>query len=185
MLTNTRWMTFCLPFLFGALQLGCGGPELSEAEAESAPCLADSEGEGSCQEELLAQAVSSPAPGYRITTPFGKPGSWAAGYHTGDDYASPTGTKVIAITGARVIEAAYPTSWGAAYGRAAIIQAANGRRYLYAHLSRLDVSAGQTLSAGRQIGLVGTTGNVTGPHLHFEMRVSPYRYGTDSRKPTW
>ena len=60
-----------------------------------------------------------------------------------------------------------------------------GKRYLYAHLSRLDVSTGQSLSAGQRIGLVGTTGNVTGPHLHFEMRVSPYRYGTDSRKPAW
>jgi murein DD-endopeptidase MepM/ murein hydrolase activator NlpD len=171
-----------LPLVLGASLSGCGGPELSDSD--SVTCIDETGQERDCA-ELSAQSVSSPVPGYRVTTPFGKPGDWAAGYHTGDDYASPTGTRVIAIAGARVIEAAYPTSWGPAYGRAAIIQTPNGRRYLYAHLSRLDVRTGQSLSSGQQIGLVGTTGNVTGPHLHFEMRVSPYRYGTDSRKPAW
>ena len=182
MKARTLCKTLALPFLLGALQLGCGGPELSDPE--TVDCT-DEAGLSACEGVLSAQAVSSPAPGYKITTPYGKPGDWAAGYHTGDDYASPTGTPVVAVTGARVIEAAYPTSWGPAYGRAAIIQAPSGKRYLYAHLSRLDVSTGQSLSAGQRIGLVGTTGNVTGPHLHFEMRVSPYRYGTDSRKPAW
>lgn len=161
---------------------GCGGPEIDPSEDT---CLDDPGGEAACDEGLVAMGIVSPVPGYRVTTPYGKPGSWAAGYHTGDDYGAPTGARVVAVTGGSVVEVSYPTSWGSAYGRAVIIQAANGKRYLYAHLSSMSVKAGQRVGAGQRIGAVGATGNVTGPHLHFEMRVSPYRYGQDARRPSW
>jgi len=91
---------------------------------------------------------------------------------------------VFSVTAGKVLEAAYPTSWGAAYGRAAIVES-NGKRYLYAHLNSLNVSKGQTVAVGTKIGAVGLTGRTFGPHVHLEMRVSPYRYCTDSRKPAF
>lgn len=89
---------------------------------------------------------------------------------------------VYAATTGRVVEAAYPVSWGSAYGRAAIVET-EGRRYLYAHLNGLNVRQGQHVKAGERIGTSGATGHVTGPHLHFEMRLRPYRYAVDARKP--
>lgn len=120
-------------------------------------------------------SVATPVPGYRITTPFGVRGShWAAGYHTGDDYAAPTGTRVVATRGGRVVFAGYG-GWGRAYGNHVIVET-GGIRHMYAHLSSRSVGTGQEVALGQRIGRVGATGNVTGPHLHYEERVSPYGY---------
>lgn len=124
----------------------------------------------------------SPVPGKKITTPFGKKGSWAAGYHTGDDYACSVGTKVIATT-AGIVKSG---SWGAAYGTHIIIETKfpKGKtvRHLYAHLSSKLVKTGAHVKAGQQIGKSGNTGRTTGPHVHYEERVSPYGY-MNHRKP--
>ncbi|CAF1553101.1 unnamed protein product [Adineta steineri] len=118
----------------------------------------------------------SPAPGKKITTPFGKKGSWAAGYHTGADYACPIGTKVVA-TRAGVVKNA---NWGSAYGTHIIIESkdTNGKtiQHLYAHLSNKLVKIGANVKAGQEIGKSGNTGRSTGPHLHYEERVSPFAY---------
>ncbi|CAF0890284.1 unnamed protein product [Rotaria sordida] len=124
----------------------------------------------------------SPVPGKKITTPFGKKGSWIAGYHTGDDYACPVGTKVVA-TKAGVVKAG---SWGSSYGTHLIIESkdSSGKiiRHLYAHLSKKLLKTGAKVKAGQQIGKSGNTGRTTGPHLHYEERVSPYGY-YNHRKP--
>ncbi|CAF1105479.1 unnamed protein product [Rotaria sordida] len=124
----------------------------------------------------------SPAPGRAVTTPFGKKGSWSAGYHTGADYACPTGTKVVAAK-AGVVKSG---NWGAAYGTHIIIESkdAAGKviRHLYAHLSKKMVSVGAKVKAGQQIAKSGNTGRSTGPHLHYEERVSPFGY-SNHRKP--
>ncbi len=57
------------------------------------------------------------------------------------------------------------------YGQVVIVDLGNGYETMYAHLSRIDVKVGQTVAAGARIGLVGSTGHSTGPHLHFEVRV--------------
>lgn len=132
----------------------------------------------------LLQCVDgvSPVPGKKITTPFGKKGGWTAGYHTGDDYACPVGTKVVA-TRAGVVKS---DSWGAAYGVHIIIESKELKgktiRHLYAHLSRKSVKSGDHVKVGQQIGKSGNTGRTTGPHVHYEERVSPYGY-TNHRKP--
>ncbi|MFI7382301.1 peptidoglycan DD-metalloendopeptidase family protein [Streptomyces sp. NPDC049813] len=100
--------------------------------------------------------------------------SWSSGYHTGTDFVVSTGTAVKAVGPGTVVSA----GWDGSYGNEVVIKHADGDYSQYAHLSSLGVSAGQTVTAGQQIGLSGATGNVTGPHLHFEIRTTP-DYGSD------
>lgn len=86
--------------------------------------------------------------------------------HTGDDIAAPEGSPILAARGGRVLWA----GWKKAYGNTVIVDVGGGKTILYGHASRLNVSAGQPVSAGQQIGNVGSTGWSTGPHLHFEVR---------------
>ncbi|WP_405889056.1 peptidoglycan DD-metalloendopeptidase family protein [Streptomyces sp. NBC_01136] len=116
-----------------------------------------------------------PVEGATIGTGYKVAGSmWSSGYHTGVDFVVPTGTTVKAIAAGTVVSA----GWGGAYGNQVVIQHADGQYSQYAHMSSLSVSAGQTVTEGQQIGLSGATGNVTGPHLHFEIRTTP-NYGSD------
>jgi murein DD-endopeptidase MepM/ murein hydrolase activator NlpD len=80
-----------------------------------------------------AAKVKSPVPGYTVTYPYGvKNPRYAAGYHTGDDYASPKGTKVVAVLDGTI---AWSNNNGGAYGRWIGLRATNGRDYVYCHLS--------------------------------------------------
>ncbi|WP_327433683.1 LysM peptidoglycan-binding domain-containing M23 family metallopeptidase [Streptomyces sp. NBC_01236] len=116
-----------------------------------------------------------PVEGATVGTGYKVAGSmWSSGYHTGVDFVVPTGTTIKAIAAGTVVSA----GWGGAYGNQVVIQHADGQYSQYAHMSALSVSAGQTVTAGQQIGLSGATGNVTGPHLHFEIRATP-NYGSD------
>ncbi len=99
---------------------------------------------------------------------------WSSGYHTGVDFVVPTGTPVKAVAAGTVVSA----GWGGAYGNQVVIRLNDGYYAQYGHLSQLSVSAGQTVTEGQQVGLSGATGNVTGPHLHFEIRTTP-DYGSD------
>jgi murein DD-endopeptidase MepM/ murein hydrolase activator NlpD len=132
--------------------------------------------------EAAAAKVKSPVPGYTVTYKYGiRNPRYAAGYHTGDDYAAPTGKKVVAVLDGTI---AWSNNNGGAYGRWIGLRATNGRDYIYCHLSVRSVKAGDKVKAGQKLGEVGATGNVTGPHLHFEDRPKGGGYGND-RKPTW
>ncbi|MEU3604637.1 LysM peptidoglycan-binding domain-containing M23 family metallopeptidase [Streptomyces sp. NPDC035033] len=110
-----------------------------------------------------------------VSTPYRASGSmWSSGYHTGADFIASSGTTVRAVGAGTVVSA----GWSGAYGNEVVIQHADGNYSQYAHLSSLSVSAGQSVSGGQQIGLSGSTGNSTGPHLHFEIRTAP-SYGAD------
>jgi murein DD-endopeptidase MepM/ murein hydrolase activator NlpD len=87
--------------------------------------------------------------------------------HTGQDFAAPTGTPMLATSRGTVVSA----SWSGGYGNLVRIRHANGVETYYAHLSAIDVQVGDTVDKGQRIGLVGSTGNSTGPHLHLEVRV--------------
>ncbi|MBF9068383.1 M23 family metallopeptidase [Streptacidiphilus sp. NEAU-YB345] len=109
----------------------------------------------------------SPAPGAAISQPFGVPDpEYAAGYHTGVDFAVFTGTPLFAVADATVVTA----GWGGAYGNWIVLRLPDGFYALYAHMSRLDVRTGDHVAGGQQIGLSGESGNARGPHLHFEIR---------------
>ncbi|MCP5286459.1 MAG: M23 family metallopeptidase [Burkholderiaceae bacterium] len=91
---------------------------------------------------------------------------WRA--HKGIDYAAPRGTPIRTV-GAGVVEFA---GWQNGYGNAVEIRHGNGKSTFYAHMSRINVRKGQRIEQGDNVGLVGSTGWSTGPHLHFEFRVN-------------
>jgi murein DD-endopeptidase MepM/ murein hydrolase activator NlpD len=122
-----------------------------------------------------ASGFTLPVSGATIGTGYHVAGSmWSSGYHTGVDFVVPTGTSLKAVGAGTVVSA----GWGGAYGNQVVVKLNDGHYAQYAHLSQLSVSAGQSVTEGQQLGLSGATGNVTGPHLHFEIRTTP-DYGSD------
>ncbi|MFF8415078.1 M23 family metallopeptidase [Streptomyces omiyaensis] len=141
------------------------------AERAAAPAAAASTGSSA---QTASTGWVAPVSG-GISTPYRASGSmWSSGYHTGADFIASSGTTVRAVGAGTVVSA----GWSGAYGNEVVIQHADGNYSQYAHLSSLSVSAGQSVDGGQQIGLSGSTGNSTGPHLHFEIRTSP-SYGAD------
>lgn len=119
--------------------------------------------------------LTGPVGSTAVSTPYHAAGSsWSSGYHTGVDFPVATGTPVTAVRAGTVVSA----GWGGAYGNQVVIRHADGMYSQYAHLSSLNVSTGQAVGAGDRIGSSGSTGNSSGPHLHFEIRTGP-GYGSD------
>ncbi|CAL9359343.1 transglycosylase family protein [Streptomyces sp. Tu 3180] len=110
-----------------------------------------------------------------LGTPYHKAGSaWSKGYHTGVDFPVPTGTSVKSVAAGRVVSA----GWEGSFGYQVVVRHADGRYSQYAHLSAISVKSGQPVVAGQRIGRSGSTGNSSGPHLHFEVRTGP-GFGSD------
>jgi murein DD-endopeptidase MepM/ murein hydrolase activator NlpD len=97
------------------------------------------------------------------TDPFSGEGA----FHKGVDITAPSGTVVRATADGVVIHAGF----GSGYGRLVVIDHGNGVHTYYAHLSRFHVVPGQEIRRGEPVGAVGTSGRVTAPHLHYEIRV--------------
>lgn len=105
----------------------------------------------------------------RITSPYGYRVLFGVrDFHTGIDIGATMGSNIVAAESGTVILANY--GWNGGYGNYIILSHGNGITTRYAHASQLYVSAGQTVSKGQVIAAVGSTGNSTGPHLHFEVR---------------
>ena len=103
---------------------------------------------------------------YRISSYFGRrqdPFSGVLSEHTGVDLACPTGTPINATMSGKIVK----TGWTTIFGNYVIINHGNGYQTLYAHMSKILCRTGQSVSQGTRIGLVGSTGYSTGPHLHF------------------
>jgi murein DD-endopeptidase MepM/ murein hydrolase activator NlpD len=108
--------------------------------------------------------MSSPIPPYGITCPWGTPGDWAAGYHTGDDYSTHglQGVPVLCTQRGRVIDVG--GLWGSAYGNCVVVLGFMGRIQVgYAHLSSVAVRPGDRVIVGQVLGHSGATGRATGP----------------------
>lgn len=125
------------------------------------------------QPQFLAQGPSSPA----FSAPGGAQFIWPTGgtltqyfswYHPAIDVANRAGPGIAASDGGTVLVAGWPDSTG--YGNRVVIDHGNGYTSLYAHLSNVYVSAGQTISRGQLLGQMGSTGRSTGTHLHLEIR---------------
>ncbi|MDT9690402.1 M23 family metallopeptidase [Streptomyces sp. P9(2023)] len=116
-----------------------------------------------------------PAAGSHLTTAYKAGGSlWSSGSHSGADFQASYGTKVVSVGSGTVVEA----GWGGAYGNNIVIRMNDGTYTQFAHLSAISVSVGQSVTPGQQIGISGSSGNSTGPHLHFEARTTA-EYGSD------
>jgi murein DD-endopeptidase MepM/ murein hydrolase activator NlpD len=114
----------------------------------------------------LIYPLMNPAP---VTSRFGwrtHPLTGSRRFHSGIDIGAASGTPVVATAAGTVVSA----GWNGGYGKAIIIQHNDVQQTLYGHLSEISVQPGQQIAQGSVIGLVGSTGNSTGPHLHFESR---------------
>ncbi|MFJ6720641.1 M23 family metallopeptidase [Streptomyces sp. NPDC091259] len=122
--------------------------------------------EGGAAPAKAAGGYALPTSAYTLTSHYGDSGSmWSSGHHTGLDFAAPTGTPVKAVGGGTVISA----GWSGAYGYRIVLRLDDGTDIWYCHLSSMAVTSG-AVGAGDTIGRVGATGNVTGAHLHLEVR---------------
>ena len=113
--------------------------------------------------ELFRMPISAH---FRWSSPYGyriDPIAGVKSFHTGTDMACPTGTPILAAMSGKVTT----TGINRVYGNYVIIDHGNGYQTLYAHMSKIIASKGQWVSQGTRIGLVGSTGYSTGPHLHF------------------
>ncbi|MFJ6738730.1 M23 family metallopeptidase [Streptomyces sp. NPDC091279] len=120
----------------------------------------------------------APVKSYTLSASYAQAGGMWQSTHSGQDFAVSTGTDVRAAHGGTVVKAGGNGAGdGPAYGNAVVIKHANGTYSQYAHLSRIDVKVGQVVSTGQHIALSGSTGNSSGPHLHFEIRTTA-NYGS-------
>ncbi|MGQ4360889.1 M23 family metallopeptidase [Streptomyces sp. SAS_272] len=152
-----------------------------EAEAKAAAAKKKAAEEAAAKVEAarlaeLAKQYTLPTSSYTITSTFGQAGSlWSSGYHTGLDFAAPTGTLIKAVHSGTVTEA----GWAGAYGYRTILTLDDGTELWFCHQSSISVSVGQKVATGDVIGRVGATGNVTGAHLHLEVHANGNAEGID------
>lgn len=109
-------------------------------------------------------------------------------YHRGIDLAMAQGTRLDANVGGKVIASGSATSQGydSSYGNIVVVQDNAGQKHLYAHLEKAIAKLGDTITAGTQIGTIGSTGRSTGSHLHYEVNVNgkpidPSQYVKDAK----
>ncbi|WP_405599790.1 peptidoglycan DD-metalloendopeptidase family protein [Streptomyces sp. NBC_01410] len=112
----------------------------------------------------------TPVEHYELSAGFDSAGQHWAHRHTGQDFAVGIGTPVRSVGAGRVLS----VSCGGAFGIQMVVQHPGGYYTQYAHLAAVTVDQGEQVRTGQWIGQTGTTGNSTGPHLHFEVRLTPY-----------
>ncbi|WP_063787046.1 M23 family metallopeptidase [Streptomyces sp. NBRC 110028] len=152
--------------------------EQKKAEAAAKKKAAEAKEKAEAEKEAAAKAAADrpaktstaggftlPVASYTLTAGFGQAGDLWSADHTGQDFAAPTGTPVKAVGGGTITQA----GWAGSYGYRIVLKLDDGTEIWYCHLSSMVVTSG-TVSSGETIGRVGATGNVTGPHLHLEVR---------------
>ena len=117
--------------------------------------------------ELKANQWVLPVAGYVLTARYGEYSYLWSSYHTGLDFSAPSGTEIVSVSHGVVKD----VGWDDAYGYRTEIELDNGWTIWYCHQTSYVVSEGEEVDPGQLIGYVGATGNVTGPHLHLEVRI--------------
>ena len=116
--------------------------------------------------EIAKNQWQLPTTGYHLTARFGMAGGLWSSNHTGLDFATGSGTPIVAVANGTITK----TGSAGAYGNQTVETLEDGTEIWYCHQTTIDVQPGQVVTAGEQIGTVGSTGNTTGPHLHLEVR---------------
>jgi murein DD-endopeptidase MepM/ murein hydrolase activator NlpD len=147
-----------------ALALAAAKAAAARKAAAQARALAAAKAAAIAKAEAAPKIVL-PTTGYHLTARFNQAGGRWAHNHTGLDFAAPMGTPVRSVMAGEVIQADFE----GAYGRQVKVRHADGTVTSYSHMSEFDVSVGDTVEAGTQVGAIGMTGNTTGPHVHFEV----------------
>lgn len=164
-----------------------GGPDSHDQQSVNAALYAGSRAfggptvanPGSMSANSYASNDASAGRGYPTTShtqsaKYGQRGGWSGstslgrGFHSGTDFPNPSGTDIYAAADGTVVF----RGWNSAYGNFTKLSHGNGVQTWYAHQSAQNVSSGDKVKKGEKIGDVGATGNATGPHLHFEVRVN-------------
>jgi murein DD-endopeptidase MepM/ murein hydrolase activator NlpD len=118
------------------------------------------------EEEKRRNQWVLPVTGYRLSARFGQQSSlWSSGAHTGLDFAGPAGSEIVSVAAGTVTSAGYEGS----YGNRTVVTLPDGTKISYCHQSRFVADVGEQVQPGQPIGFTGSTGNVTGPHLHLEI----------------
>jgi murein DD-endopeptidase MepM/ murein hydrolase activator NlpD len=167
------------------VQKQAAGQKTAADKAEAAQKKAAAEKKADAQAKARAKAKAAadrkaraaswetPTTGYVLGAGYHQVGKHWIHTHSGQDFVVPTGTKVRAAHTGTVVTA----GWGGAYGNNIVIKNGSHLYTQYGHLSKIGVHVGEHVTTGETIGKSGSTGNSTGPHLHFEVRTTPY-YGS-------
>ena len=131
--------------------------------------------------EIKADLWVLPTSSYHLTARFGEVSGLWTSIHTGLDFAADTGTPIVSVANGTVTYVGYDGS----YGDKVVVTLDDGTVTWYCHMTDFAVSVGDRVLQGQELGTVGSTGNTTGPHLHFEVHpdggppVDPYPYLID------
>ena len=112
---------------------------------------------------------------FRVTCEYKRKGSWACGWHTGIDLVGDSDTIYGTCDGTVT-----KIGWDNSYGNYITVKAPDGKYHWFCHLSKVTCSEGDKISRTTKIGIMGETGNVTGKHLHFEIRNSSNKYADNT-----
>lgn len=112
---------------------------------------------------------------FRVTCEYKRKGSWACGWHTGIDLVGDSDTIYGTCDGTVT-----KIGWDNSYGNYITVKAPDGKYHWFCHLSKVTCTEGDKISRTTKIGVMGSTGNSTGKHLHFEIRNSSNKYADNS-----
>ena len=161
-----------------AVQAKAAKAEAVKAEKAAKAAAAKKAAEKKAAAKKAKPSWVDPVKKYSLSASFAQNGGMWAHKHSGQDFAVPSGTQVVAAHGGTVVKAGGNGAGdGPAYGNAVVIKHGNGTYSQYAHLSKVTVHVGQIVKTGQEIAKSGNTGNSSGPHLHFEIRTTP-NYGS-------
>jgi murein DD-endopeptidase MepM/ murein hydrolase activator NlpD len=164
---------------------GAASAVQAQAAAQSKAAQAEAAKAAAVKKAAVQKAAAKAKPSwvdpvkkYKLSASFAQNGGMWQSTHSGQDFAVPSGTQVVAAHGGTVVKAGGNGAGdGPAYGNAVVIKHGNGTYSQYAHLSKVEVRIGQVVKTGQEIARSGNTGNSSGPHLHFEIRTTP-NYGS-------
>lgn len=165
MLAALRRPAFTRTWVIGLLAVSAAGFPGASAPAVAEPLVVDHVVAGTTLHPLPPRFVL-PVVGYRLTGRFGDRSSLWSSVHTGLDFAAASGTAIRSIADGRIVSTGYDGS----YGKKTVLRLTDGTELWFCHQSHVGVQVGERVHVGQVIGAIGSTGNVTGPHLHLEVR---------------